>query len=326
MAKAAAALSAALGILGFASVAFAQPAKLTVSGTSDQASDKSFAAALERAIKASGGSSTVSLRKESDASQVVEALLKSDSTVGLLDGASVRLAITGEKPFKVASPGLTVIAVLHAGAPVTPILSSEFYSKHSVVNFDDALRRNLPVRVGVPEAGTVEGAVAERVLAGVGASASTLKSAGGSWTAAPPATLLADLKAKKLDMIVLARPPVDSGIADLMKTGNYRILSPSDPTIRAAGPRIGTERVLMPQLYPSQSALHTAANVVVLAAGPRLAEKDGYALAKALLSSAKDIQAIGAPYKDFTPALALAPNQKLHPGAERYFREAGLLK
>ncbi len=323
MARVTVVLLAAFGFFGLASVSLAQPAKLTVTATSDQASDKSFAAALERAIKAAGGASAVSFRKEADVAQLIESLLRSDSSVALTDGASVRLATAGEKPFKVASQGLTVIAVLHSGAPVTPILSSEFSAKHSVVNFDDALRRNLPIRVGVPEPGTVEGAVAERVLAGVGASAGTVKGAGGSWTAAPYATLVSDLKAKKLDLIVVARPPVDTAIADLMKTGNYRILSPSDPTILAAGPRIGTERVLMPSLYPSQNVIHTAANVVVLAAGPRLAEKDGYALAKALITSAKDIQSS---YKDFGPALAVTRTQKLHPGAERYYRETGLLK
>lgn len=311
----------------WSAAAQAQSYKLTVVGDSDP-SGKAIAAGIDRALKASFPGSAASYEQRTGAAAVIEAIQKNPKAVGIVDVVSAKLAVSGTAPFKAPAADVVALGALHDKVPFLAIITKDFLQKNPGVNFDEIFRRKLPIRLGLAETGTVDLVIELAALSAVKADSASIKGAGGSVSYGKKEDLFGQIKAKKLDMMIVMQSLGDPVAVELFKGNQVRLSSPSDPTIIELTAKLGMTRILIPgDVYPFQGPVHTPADGVMMIVNRKMPEKDAYDLAKALAVNLKELQSSGNLTKDLTGA-ALAGNRAgaLHPGAEKYYREAGLIK
>lgn len=136
-----------------------------------------------------------------------------------------------------------------------------------------------------------------------------------------------------IDGAILGFTPGASAISELMITDKVIILPIDEQgyqNLKKINPHVG-KRVLPPDTYPNQFySVETCGDPAdLIITREELPEELVYQMTKAVYENAKDVQAVAAAVRQFGPGLVAPPEEMLipyHPGALRYFKEAGILK
>lgn len=139
------------------------------------------------------------------------------------------------------------------------------------------------------------------------------------------------LKDGKVDAVVVQSAPPASAIQELCATNgkNVVILSVDDEhaaKITASAPYYAS-RILSKDVYGTSEDVQVIYQTIMLIASESMSEETAYNITKACIEHAADIAASEPTAKNFSAQNA-AKNCPipLHPGAEKYYKEAGLLK
>ena len=136
-----------------------------------------------------------------------------------------------------------------------------------------------------------------------------------------------------IDGAILGFTPGASAISELMITDKVVILPIDEKgyqSLKKINPQVG-KRVLPPDTYPNQFySVETCGDPAdLIICREELPEELVYQMTKAVYENAKDVQAVAAAVRQFGPGLVAPPEEMLipyHPGALRYFKDAGILK
>jgi TRAP transporter TAXI family solute receptor len=176
-------IAAALGALLGANAASAQSYNLTLSGASPGGLWSAIGQGIDAALAKSHPGSTVTYQTSSGGLANIQLVSNGGVPMGLATDGELKYAHAGKEPFK--SPVTDVRVLFRVYAPESRfqmthlILSKSFAEEHGVKTFADIVSKKLPVRVAVNRRGNLDGDVSVRLMEEMGATLEAIESWGG---------------------------------------------------------------------------------------------------------------------------------------------------
>ncbi len=320
-------LAALLGAVALP--AQAQTYELVVAGASPGGLWSNLGIGIDRAVKASYPGSVVTYQTSGGGLANIGLLDSGKVPLGIVHNAELKLALAGEKPFSHPIKSMRAIAYLYNWAPMQLIMTQAFADKHGIRTFEDIAAKKAPVRVAVNRRGNIAATVAERMFAAIGVTPEDIKKWGGEviYAASQEQTTL--YKDGRIDLIFNSLFVKQGSLIDATESVASVLLPVSDATIAKINADMGTQKFVIPaNSYKGQTnTVPTATVGAGLVASDRLDDKTAYDLAKALHQNIAQVQGVHKAMQGLTPELLVAFDViPYHPGAVRYYKEAGLMK
>jgi TRAP transporter TAXI family solute receptor len=327
-------LLAAAGVVALAQSVSAQPYNLTIAGYSPGGLVSTVGAGLDRALNAAYPGSTVTYQTSSGG--LANALLLSQKKVplALIADHELNVVLKGRPPMRQAITDIRLL--FHPYSPSSRFQATHFLAnkdwadKHGIKTFADVVAKKPPMRIAVNRPGNLDGDVSLAVMSAYGVSQDDVKKWDGQVVRAASQEITSLMLDRRLDvasfgisinhpriremanglelvMLPLTEESAKKAADELggktctIKPSDYKFLAVETPSIC-----IGMS-VLVRQDMDEQTAYNVTKGITD--------NLDKYKAAHRLLETAVTLQS-------FTEK-GLAP---FHPGAEKYFREKGLLK
>ncbi|MCH2557691.1 MAG: TAXI family TRAP transporter solute-binding subunit [Alcanivorax sp.] len=244
-----------------------------------------------------------------------------------------RMAFNGRAPFRQEYPEDTITGVLN-GAPDVFALAvyarREFLDKYDIKSFDDLVKKEVPMRVSVNQPGNLW--VREHVRALLDyydKDMSDIEDWGGKLVTLPTGASNDLMRDGRLDVVITGGVTPAGSIVELGSVQDIGFIPLGKDLAQHVTDELGLKLGRIPaNSYEFQKqALWVPFTSFVVVAGPEATFEDAYKLAKSMYEQIKR-------YQSLHPALAQASRErlpdlgylKLHPGAEAFYREVGLIK
>jgi TRAP transporter TAXI family solute receptor len=246
----------------------------------------------------------------------IVAVARGDSELGMTNGFAVPMAETGEPPFKDKVSGVMGLAVFMVSTVQVPVLADS-----GVKTYQD-LKGKKYCLLPLSASSTI---AFQKVLAAYGMSEDDTKFSRGnlgycvnqikdrkvigtSAATAMPVGSYSELAAS----VPIRFLPVDDGAFERMKANNPAFVRVTMP----AGVYKGMEQ-----------PVETVGTQALLIGGDALSDEEAYNIVKSMVENLDETRAIHAGMKGTSAeSMAAVAGLKLHPGAERYYKEVGVLK
>lgn len=319
----------AVGITVLASSAFAQSINVTLSGGSPSGLWSLLGAGIDRAVKADDPSAVVTYQATGGGFANIGLLGADRTDLGLAHDAEIKLALAGDDPFKAPIENLQAIGYMYNWAPMHFFIKKSLAEEHGIDSIDDLAKSGAAIRVANNNAGNVVANITTFMLEQAGFDEATIEANGGVLVrggSAQQADLITD---GRTDMVINGIFVGHSSFRKVDEGNDIVLLSVPQRIIDKTNERFGTGTYTI----PGGSYNNQAEDVVTLALGAMvvtskaLSEETGYMLAKSIASNVDEIRGVHNAMKQLTPELLVSQSSlPFHPGAERAFKELGLIK
>jgi len=248
--------------------------------------------------------------------------------LGIVHNVELRTALLGNPPFRRRYTNLRAIAYLYNWAPMQWTVSRRFAERYGLVTSDDLVAVKPPVRFGVHTRGNMVYELNRQILAAHGVSFDDVEEWGGRIVVVSQNEMADLLQDRRLDMMGNG---VFAPYARIVQTGaalDLSMLSLSDQVIEAVSQATGAEAYTIPAgTYEwLDRDINTVALGAALVATDELSEQVAYEVTRALVENVDQIRRVHTSMRALSPelmgSLRVIP---YHPGALRYYREAGLV-
>jgi TRAP transporter TAXI family solute receptor len=234
-------------------------------------------------------------------------------------------ALAGGEPFKQPVTNLRAIAVIdpQAAMQVFARQGSDFQS------FDQVRRDKKPIRVALNQRGTMMALAGEELLEANGIPVKDLESWGGKVHYVAFNEGLEMMKNKQADLIVNLLAFPSGQVSSATREMQVQMVGLSPATVSLLDKTLGMLPIEIPaNTYPFQPAMVPSSTAtVVLVASASMSDEDAGKIVSAMLKNMDFLRQSHAMMRHLDPAMLpkVAP-LKLHPGAEKAYRAAGVLK
>lgn len=235
--------------------------------------------------------------------------------LGFTLSPAITVAHNGDEPFQEPVTNVAVIAALSRSL------------MHIVVNDERGIATvvDLAGRPFVTQPpGAITAVMFEQVLDAYGLTVDDLDLSQGSLTVQRD-----ELRDRRSDGMVSVGTFPLSVVEELAATMAIRLLPVSDEAYAALHARMPTvgRGVIPAGAYDGVSEdVDTVTATMVIVAAADMPEEDAYWITRVLVENIDRVRGLHGSYADLTPqSMADAPGGGLHPGAERYYREIGVL-
>ena len=234
-------------------------------------------------------------------------------------------ALAGGEPFKQPVTNLRAIAVIdpQAAMQVFARQGSDFQS------FDQVRRDKKPIRVALNQRGTMMALAGEELLEANGIPVKDLESWGGKVHYVSFNEGLEMMKNKQADLIVNLLAFPSGQVSSATREMQVQMVGLSPATVSLLDKTLGMTPIEIPaKTYEFQpAAIPSTTATVVLVTSASMSDEDAGKIVSAMLKNMDFLRQSHAMMRHLEPAMLpkVAP-LKLHPGAEKAYRAAGLLK
>ncbi len=300
----------------------------TLSGASPEGLWSMLGAGVDSALRTSHDGSVVTYQTSGGGLANVGILDAGNADLGIVHNIELKVAVDGAEPFKAPVTSLRAIAVLYNWAPMQMVITKSFMEEHGITSMRDIAGKKPPLRIAVNQRGNMVQETNKQILDAYGITYEDIESWGGQVVYAPGGEMANLFNDRRIDMagngvfvpyryftrvaenMALDILPLEQDVIEQVAAA-----SGADPYLIKAG---GYEWL--------DHDVPTVALSAVLVASDKMSEQDAYNLTKALVSNVGKIQEVHKSMAALTPglmaSLTVAP---YHPGAEKYYREAGLM-
>jgi len=251
---------------------------------------------------------------------------KGDAELGLLFGAAANWAIQG----KVAFPKkIDVFGGLVGG--LDRYYASIMATRRSgITSLEEVAKRKLSVKIVAQPVGSATEFSMRLILEAYGMTYDTIRSWGGSVTPTSTGVAQAQMADGKADIWINMVTAGHPAISELAMSTDLLFLSMSEEVIKKLM-AYGYERALLPaQSFRGQDRdVPLVGWPTILVAHKEVKPEVAYILTKAIVENKKELVKAHAGFKDFTPEEAWKIDRygiPLHPGAEKYYKDKGMMK
>ncbi|HAC33176.1 MAG TPA: hypothetical protein DCF45_01525 [Gammaproteobacteria bacterium] len=243
------------------------------------------------------------------------------------------IAQRGEKPFRRAySAGtegdFTAIAQIVEGMAVQVLMREGFFSEHRISDFQQVIDRQLPLRVSANIRGNLLGQVlTERILNYYGLSYEQLRHSGGEVVYLATRASADLMRNRKLDMVVTAAFLPSARLIEIATATDIRLLYLPPDLVATLADEFGFTTMTIPaDTYPFlHRDLPSMTTGFLLTAGRETGFNVAYQMARSLHRQFDQLRQLHPAFADFEPEMLLrTAGIPLHPGAQAYYKEAGL--
>lgn len=235
-------------------------------------------------------------------------------------------AIKGRAPFKKAYSNISSIVNLNDTAPLHFVVTK----KSGITSIEQIVRNKMPIRLSHGAVGSSEHTYFGWVLEAYGANYADIKSWGGKLYNNNFDDVVNMMKDGQLDAIVWVGPGESWFFTELVQSVDLVWLPLDKKVIETVVNDHGlTSGTIPAHLFKGHvgSEIETVATCNELIVRSDLDEDIAYNITKAFVANLDDIRKGNAAWADCTAEKAgIDTGMPLHPGAARYYREAGLIK
>ena len=322
------------GALGVAHAASAQPYNLTVAGYSPGGLVSTAAAGLDKALNAAYPGSTVTYQTGSGGLANAMLLEQKKVPLGLVSDTELKVVVDGRPPFKQPIKDLRLLFHPYSA-------SSRFQATHFLANKDwaekngiktmaDIAAKKPAMRIAVNRPGNLDGDVSIATFAAYGFSLDDIKKWGGQVVRAASQEMTSLMLDRRLDAVSFGISINHPRIRE-MANGLELVMLPLSPeAAKKVANDMGAEPCTIKAgeykfLSADSASVCVGLNTLVRA---DMDEKLAYNITKGIVENLDKYKAAhrllekAVTVQSFTEK-ALVP---YHPGAEKYYREKGLLK
>ncbi|MBA2690119.1 MAG: TAXI family TRAP transporter solute-binding subunit [Burkholderiales bacterium] len=307
----------------------APPYNYTLAGASPGGLWTSLGVGIDGAIKTAYAGSNITYQTSGGGIANVGLLQQQKAQMGIVHDAELKIAVDGTAPFNKPVTDLRMLANMYDWAPMFAIMTKAFADQHGIKTFDDIAVKKPPLRLALNKRGNIANNVGEQMLKAIGVSIDDIKKWGGQVTLAASSEQTDLMKDRRADLIINSLFVRHGSLLELEQAVDIVHLPLSKKVIDQVTKEAGIKSFTIPagsyKLQPEPVATVTlSAGVVVNAA---MDEKTAYDLTKALAENIGKIKEVHKSMQALTPQLMASQTViPFHPGAVRYYKEAGLLK
>lgn len=309
--------------------AHAEAINLTLSGGNPGGLWSLLGAGMDKAVKAADPDSVITYQATGGGFANIALLGGNRTDLGLVHDAEVKLALSGQEPFKAPVKNMRAIGYMYNWAPMHFFLRKDVAEEYNIDSLDDIATSKAPISIGINRSGNITSNVALFMLEKAGLDEKTLTQNGGSFVRAG-ANEQGDLMQD--GRIAMATNGIfigHSSFRAIDENVDVVLLQIPESVIEATNKEFGTSSYTIPaKSYSKQQAdVQTMALGAMIVTTDKMSDEAAYELAKAFVDHIDDIRNVHKAMRQLNPELMVSQTVlPFHQGAERAYKEAGLLK
>ncbi len=323
------ALAIALCVGLSAGVAQADPVNLTLSGGNPGGLWSLLGAGMDKAAKASNKDSVITYQATGGGFANIGLLGANKTDLGMVHDAEVNLALSGQPPFKAPVKNMMAIGYMYNWAPMHFFLKKDLAEKYNIDSLDDIATSKAPLTIGINRSGNITSNVAVFMLAQAGLTEETLTANGGSFVRAGANEQGDLMKDNRIDMATNGIFIRHSSFRAIDENVDVILLTVPDNVIAATNKEFGTSTYTIPaKSYSKQTAdVKTMALGAMVVTTDKLSDAAAYELGKSFAANIDEIRNVHKAMRQLNTEILVSQTVlPFHPGAERAYKEAGILK
>lgn len=323
------ALAIALCVGLWAGGAHAEALNLTLSGGNPGGLWSLLGAGMDKAVKASDPDSVITYQATGGGFANIGLLGANRTDLGMVHDAEVKLALTGQEPFKAPIKNMMAIGYMYNWAPMHFFLRKAIAEEYKIDSLDDIATSKAPISIGINRSGNITGNVALFMLEKAGLDEKTLTANGGNFVRAGANEQGDLMQDGRIDMATNGIFIGHSSFRAIDENVNVVLLKIPESVIEATNKEFGTSSYTIPAKSYSkqQEDIETMALGAMVVATEKMPDETAYALAKAFVDHIDEIRNVHKAMRQLNPKLMVSQTVlPFHPGAERAYKESGLLK
>ena len=195
---------------------------------------------------------------------------------------------------------------------------------------DELVEKKIPVKMDRGATGTLANVLGGMLLAEYGASYDDVKKWGGKLTAVSNNDLVGLMQDGTINVALKVGPGEQSQIQEMVLHAGVKWLPVSEKVLKAVAEKTGLQVGTVPGTFYNGAVgqdIPCLVDTSVMIVRKGISDDDAYKLAKSLVEGHEELAAIQPTWKTLNPG-TMTQNLvlPLHPGAEKYYREAGIIK
>jgi len=312
-----------------------QPVTATVTGATPSGYPRTMVEGLNAVVRDAYPGSAVSFKPNSPGGGVLAIANKQADFTATATGTEIKLALDGEFPFKESLKGkFSYVMQLYDNQFIHFLMTKEWADRNGIKSWSDIAAKKPRMRLAINRPDNPQTTIGGpyEMMKAHGFTINDIEKWGGSYVLGNSSIGLAAITDGKADVFMNARNLGDSLIKDIAGKRDLMWIDGEQSTVQKAADSFNFRADMVPAgTYPfMQKPYPTVRMWVSLLAGSHVPDEVVYKYVKALAENESRVQSIGGSLKSapFTRAKMVNNPAKLpfHPGALRYYKEAGLLK
>lgn len=310
------------------------PIQMTVTGGSSSGFYRLLAESINSIIREEYPGSEVAYEPGSPAGALAQVARGQVELGAAISPIEERAAKAGEGPF--AQTGSLEgkylgVARLYETQRMNSIMTKEFADEYGIRSFADIAEKKPPIRIALNQQGNYQNIrAAEETFKAYGFSVEDIEKWGGNVAYQASGDGIALLADRKVDMFFTSIFIPDSRITDLSRTLDLVWVPMDQDKLQPVADDLG---ILTSTVEPGEYDFVTEAQPTLavqsdIVTNPDVPAQDIYKFVKALDENQQQMKEIHPSMSDFSPELMIKVQEQvpLHPGAEQYYREKGLIE
>ncbi|PLS18594.1 hypothetical protein CVD28_05500 [Bacillus sp. M6-12] len=308
------------------------PVDVTLAGASAGGLWQVIGESLANAVRQEYPNSAVSYEPGNPAGSLIRLINQETEMAGSPSVIEMGLALKGEAPFTQAySPDdFYVLGKVYSDSAAHVLMRKDVAEKYGVESLDDIREKKVPVRISLNQRGNLsEFTPGSALLEAHDITLEDIEKWGGEIVYSASSQTVEEMKDGKLDLFIGNGFPPHGKFTELASTTDLVMLKLDDNAVQ----EVIDKWNLYPYTFKAgvydflDEDINSYALDAYFLIGSHVSEDVGYKLAKAVHENLDSIKSAYASFDDLTIESFLDVGEyKLHPGAERYFKEQGLLK
>ncbi|WP_294446512.1 TAXI family TRAP transporter solute-binding subunit [uncultured Mailhella sp.] len=235
-------------------------------------------------------------------------------------------AVTGTAPYKKKMNNLTSIANLRDLTRFHVICSK----KIPVDSLDELLAKKIPFKLDRGKPGQMHHEIGKRILAEYGLTYDDIEKWGGNVSGVSNNDLVSLMQDGTIDVAFKVGAGEPSQLQEMVLSADVKWLSISEKVLKAVAEKSGLSVGVLPGSFFGGAVGRDIPclvdnSVIIMRKG--VSEEDAYKVTKSLVEGYKELAIIQPAWNTMDPkTMATDMILPLHPGAEKYYREVGLIK
>lgn len=252
--------------------------------------------------------------------------------ISFVNGAPARWALETGTLGKPPATGYMAIAGGLSTVCAVNLMTNSFMQKHNVSTIEEALRQKLPIRIGSSNPGSMDHQVVQLLLDYMQVTKADIESWGGSWVTGGGSDMSAMITDGQLDYYLDHTSPSSSTMTEIALTSSVTFMQWEEETVKHFVDNLGFQRVTLPSgsFRGLEQDIINPGTPDCLFVKEDLSEDLVYTITKALCENRDNLVTAYATLAPFDPATAWEAEKvggnALHPGAVKYYTEAGYMK
>jgi uncharacterized protein len=307
----------------------AEPVNVTLSGGNPGGLWSLLGAGMDRAAKADDPASVITYQATGGGFANLGLLAKNRTDLGLVHDAEVKLGLAGQGPFKEPITNLKAIGYMYNWAPMHFFLRRDLAEQYNIDSLDDIASSGAPLDIGINRSGNITSDVALFMLEAAGLTEETLEKNGGSFVRAGAKEQGDLMQDGRINMATNGIFVGHSSFRAIDENTDVVLLTVPSDVVAATNAEFGTSNFTI----ASGSYKNQKDDVATMALGAMVVTTDAMSddvaasLAKSFHDNIDEIRGVHKAMQNLNPQILVSQTVlPFHPGAERVYKEAGVLK